>query len=179
MHVTRRIGVPRGYVRVGKDLVLFRDLEFRNGPDDETPFDGDIEGTITWDEDAEEYRVSRLLVTARAGGPPITGTMLRAIPLHSIVRTLVDVTARYLVPTPTPSGGYEIRELQTSEQEWDRLGAQGPTPETLDWVARTYLLAKAQLEPPTKAVADTFKVTSRTATYWVKLARERGHFGPA
>lgn len=55
------------------------------------------------------------------------------------------------------------------------MGARGPTPETLEWVSLTYELCLLLGDPPTKTVEHFFRIAPRTATYWVKLARERGH----
>ena len=70
--------------------------------------------------------------------------------------------------------------LQLHVRELDKLPAlvaAGPTPETLAVVARLYVGASAINWKPTQWVTTTLGLAPRTASHWVKLARERHHFG--
>lgn len=54
-----------------------------------------------------------------------------------------------------------------------RLKQQGPTGNTLKWVARIYNVCIIRHQSPTKSVSDLFGIPLRTASHWVKLMRER------
>lgn len=61
-----------------------------------------------------------------------------------------------------------------SVNDRDRLKAQGPTDETLRWVALLYRVALALDEPPVKSVTG-LGVSLRTASNWVSAARAAGY----
>ena len=50
---------------------------------------------------------------------------------------------------------------------------EGPTENTLIWVARVYRVAQLLRKSPTKSVAERFGIPTRTASHWVKLMKER------
>ena len=120
-----------------------------------------------WD---ERYGVTSLRVDGNLSAQ-ISGSLLRQIPVQELLRTAVKDQARL-----------RIGDDLLSVQHFDRasllqLGEGGPTPDALRAVARVYRLAEATLDAPAKRVAEDFGLPPRTATHWVRLARERGHFG--
>ena len=57
----------------------------------------------------------------------------------------------------------------------DRLKAQGPTDETLRWVALLSRVVLALEDPPVKSLAGGLGVSLRTASNWVSAARAAGY----
>jgi hypothetical protein len=144
----------------------------------------------------------------RDGGPPVSGTSLRELPLGLFVKEATRAMSRRLVPD-----GDEIRVVPVfGEQlpvEWhddgtpvydgnrsevvapgDQFDAQyaratgaprrrGPLREVdLQEIASVYRAAFAARDAPTKAVAVRFGVARSTAGRWISEARTRGILGP-
>jgi len=61
-----------------------------------------------------------------------------------------------------------------SDEEVARLRKQGPTDETLGWVAYFYNLAGILGLPPAKQVEVSLRVPRTTASKWVRRAKEKG-----
>lgn len=59
-----------------------------------------------------------------------------------------------------------------------RLRVQGPTDETLEWVARIYNEARLRRRPPARQVEIDLDVPRTTASKWVRRAREKGLVPP-
>lgn len=112
------------------------------------------------------YAVDDLQVTRRRGGPAVSTTALRDVPIAAVLRLIVmESSAAWSKPTLSPSDA-ALRELGVS------------TP-TLEEVAAAYRLASLLGEPPTQTVADRFAVSRATAGRWILKAREAGHLGDA
>jgi hypothetical protein len=143
------------------------------------------------------------------GGPPVTGEVLRQLPIATYTREATAAVCRRLV-----SDGDEVRavpvipELEPIEwrgdgtpvysgheskpiPEGERFAAQyaewtgaprrrGPLrDDDLRKVAEVYRGAHAARNPPTRAVAARFGVSRSTAGRWIGEARRRGHLGEA
>lgn len=120
-----------------------------------------IDLTAEWDEVDQEYRLVDLRVRSAEG---VTGTLLRNLPVKAILRWLVHSKAQI-----------DGQPAHLDSDALHLLASTGPTPTTLDAVAKIYTLAGVTLDPPAKRVRDEFGIPQRTATHWIKLARERGH----
>lgn len=121
--------------------------------------------------DGARYVVAELAVRQREGGPPITGELIRTIPVQTLVRGgIADVATM------------GTRAFRTSvalgPEEHARLAGDGPTDETLRWVARIYVQAQLAGEPPTKAVKDTLRIPLSTAGYWIRRTKDKGFMDP-
>jgi transposase-like protein len=104
------------------------------------------------------YEIRKLTLTAVEGGPEVTTEALRGIPLRSIVRLISTSLETWAI------GDADAKEI----------ASHGPTDEALTWAARTYALARLTGQSPAKVVAERFGLQPRTATNWIRRARERG-----
>jgi hypothetical protein len=133
-----------------------------------------IDLQVEWSHEKFSYEVSSISVNrGSGGGEGLTGTALRAIPIHQLLRICIN----RVVHVRVGDGGDErLHEIVLEDPHWlAPFAAKGPVPETLDWVARMYLMAKIKLDPPTQFVSKSFGIPHRTASHWIKLARQRGH----
>lgn len=148
-----------------------------------------------------------LRLERRPGGPPVTGTELRAVPVAEYVRRAADELLRELVATENPDGPVTLTDPQfgtvpvNSERFDDQHVAirvvgltltkayrattraprkRGPiTDDVLREVAAVYRAASFAGPAPTNAVRDQMGVSRATAGRWVAMARERGLLGKA
>lgn len=137
---------------------------------------GEVRGSrvrllVAWNDAAFRYEILELRVVVQPGADPITGSLLRALPVMELLKA--SITQARVV---RDGAGVPVELAESlSGSAFDRLKAQGPKPETLDWVSRIHKMARIKLEPPTQYVADVFEIPHRTASHWIKLARERGN----
>lgn len=117
-------------------------------------------------------------VRQRDGGPPVTGEVIRRVPVASLVRQAggwVNFVEKF-----HPNGRPAVMKRRMIDKEGvDRLRQAGPTDEALDWVAYVYRVALVLGNPPTGSVENVFELARSTAGRWVALARERGFLGKA
>jgi hypothetical protein len=116
------------------------------------------------------------LSTAKPGG--VTGEIVRGLQFSHLNRL------GFLTRQSAEDWGWEDRRLDVGYglltlSERDALRANGPTKETVRWAALLYRAALAAGDPPTKFVAETFMVSSRTAGLWIARARTLGYLPPA
>lgn len=133
--------------------------------------------------------LSELRVSQREGGPTVTGELLRAIPVKTLIsRALRHSWNEYAVRTgpldPARSGPDAPTPIFVAwglldVVDRDRMREAGPTEETLRWAALIYRVALLLGEPPTKSVAGAFEIAGSTAGQWVAAARSRGFLGAA
>lgn len=140
----------------------------------------DVRATVTWSDERSQLGVSRLEVNQAPGGPPVTGDILRQIPVtpflrHSFAASVRDGLTPMGASDETPRRAFGLIPTDVAL----KCRAQGPTDETLVWVALIYRAAAAVCEPPTKAVRETFEVAQSTAGAWVSAARVAGLLGEA
>lgn len=162
------IGGPEGSkprANVSPDLSVASRVGVR--VEDEPGLAYDINLEAVWNGIAVRYDVTRIELVQKEGGPAITSESLRAIPVQQLLREVLSATIRV-------TGAATGESVHLSNDDAVRLAAQGPKPETLLWAARIYRIAQIRLDPPTRAVADAFGIPHRTASHWVRLAKERG-----
>jgi hypothetical protein len=148
----------------------------------------------------EELRLRR-----RPGGPPVSGTVLRRIPVGDYVTRAVEQLG-HAVYKRSPDGpptytfdGVEapVRAVEFDEQhDMTPIGGMPRTAEykaaartpreagrisddTLREVADIYRKAHAERAAPTEAVATEMSISRTSAGRWVRRARERGYLGAA
>lgn len=118
---------------------------------------------------AQEVRVTRL-----PGGPAVTGEAIRAVP----VAMLTKCAAGYVVQVTDHGDHIEMSGGRTLYPKIaERLRENGPTTETLEWVAYLYRVALLVGDPPTKAVETVLGIPRSTAGRWVAAAREHELLG--
>ena len=113
----------------------------------------------------------------------LTVSDVHKIPLERIAAAFPPPIFLYeegsLSSETTPVGvgiAYEITDWESllDNVPFSKLRAEGPSVNTLKWVARVYKVAQLLHQPPAKTVAERFQLPQRTASHWVKLMRERG-----
>lgn len=170
---------PSNFVNIGDELTILRRIEATVTQDDHLNWDPErtsrVRMVILWSDERFTYEVRELTVEAPVDDFPVTGTLLRSVPVQMLLKLCIN---RALL---TKQKGKALPLFQSmhnaigSDPEMlPRMAERGPQPETLQWVARLYTLAKIKLVPPAQYVSDAFEVPLRTASHWIKLARERG-----
>lgn len=143
----------------------------------------DLEGALydvemTLDMTGEGIRPTSVKVTAQEGSPPVTGTTLRALRVWDLARTAIPFGLSHGVQTEQADGSFVTQfdpvDGDLSDEDVARLRTQGPTDETLGWVAYFYNLAGILGLPPAKQVEVSLKVPRTTASKWVRRAKEKG-----
>lgn len=125
------------------------------------------------------YVVQELRILRRDDGPPITGELLRGIPVAMLIRGTVSnlVELRTDPDAAYESDGFRLREPEQvviTPDERRRMVEAGPTDDTLLWVARIYIMAELAGDPPAKSVKETLDIPTSTAGYWIRRAKDRG-----
>lgn len=126
-----------------------------------------------------DITVEELTIRCRDDGPPISSEGIRKVAVQSIVNDAVREAVRASAfGQAIPEGEEAVGLGMLLRSEAERLGNAGPTPETIEWVGRIYLLADLVGDAPTKAVEKTFDVSRSTAGAWIGRARAAGHIPP-
>jgi hypothetical protein len=131
------------------------------------PPDGDRTGRVV---------CQSLTVRQRAGGPPVTTEVIRSVPVARLTR---GVVAEHWQTVDVREHEVSFADARLTEEIAARLREQGPTRESLTWVARAYRLALVLGDPPTQAVERGLGLPRSTAGRWVALARQEGFLGAA
>jgi hypothetical protein len=143
----------------------------------------DLEGALydvemILDMTGEGIRPTSVKVTAQEGSPPVTGTTLRALRVWDLARTAIPEGLSQGVRTEQADGSFVTQFNPVygdlSDEEVARLRKQGPTDETLGWVAYSYNLAGILGLPPARQVEVDLGVPRTTASKWVRRAKEKG-----
>lgn len=132
----------------------------------------DLELVVRYDDDAEVYRLIRLVVDGTAeGSAEVTGTLLRALPVQTIMRYGTS-------PAVTIPDYYKPDNFAVMGDARDELSSvrRGPSERALWSVAFTYRSADIRTENAAATVIQGFEIESRTASNWIRRARELGMF---
>lgn len=126
-----------------------------------------------------------LQVAAAALSEPITGEVLRTIPIRQLIHEAVAAAASKITET-LPDGDQVLGPLTPADREsLDKGLGRRPrrgspiTEATLRDVASRYKAAVEAGKPPTQAVARELNIARSTAARWVAAARKRGFLGAA
>lgn len=161
VRVTTKPGVAKPF-RLAPDLSVQVPAEVQGNVDD-------LHVSLTIDVVGGRLGCTRVEVRAPSG-EVVTGTVLRSIPVASIVRT---AAASLVWQTVSRHGDYVTNAPYQPPADFD--SSAGPTDEALRFVAAAYSLAYILGEPPAKAVERDLGLATSTAGRWIRLARERGH----
>ena len=126
-------------------------------------------------DDTPKLLVDSLAVDRRDDGPQITSDSLRTIAVQWLINCYVEMAI--WLSFPNDKDDVVAKGLLT-KAEASRLHAQGPTKETIEWVARVYKLAVLCGGAPTKWVEQSFSVSRSTAGNWIGRARAAGLIAP-
>lgn len=129
-----------------------------------------------WSSSAKKYLIERLVLQPREDGSQLTSHLIRKVQLgallESATRTHLILYARVVTPDGTRS---TTKALDEFEELADRLKQAGPSSsETLEWVSLLYEIAATEGPKPTQMVSEGFGISIRTASNWVRMAREQG-----
>lgn len=128
---------------------------------------------VAWSVEEQHY-VARAFEAVGTALDPVTPESLRAMPMAR----LLAQACRSVPGAIVDSDGEDLLLMAAwGPERFGKLSANGPTPETLDVVASLYIGARSIRWKPAQWVATCLDLAPRTATHWIKLARERGHFG--
>jgi hypothetical protein len=117
-----------------------------------------------------------LRVVAR-DGRPVTGTMLRQLPLRGMANELIYVNIGKLQWSDGNSSFAYGGGISIEEAERERIRQQGPTDESLRMMADLYELGRLVGLNPAKFVETNLGMPRTTVTKWVRRARDRGMIG--
>lgn len=159
-HITAR--AQGGMVDVGHGLSVPRGIKATYPGGDEYPADLEVDLVL----DGRRYVVDVLTIRRQEGGVSITGEHIRKIPVQEIVLSLVK-SLLGPVPGSTESAKIARKEIKAAVEA-------GPTDQTLEVVARFYVIAELAGEPPAKSVRETLKIPASTANVWIRRAKDRG-----
>lgn len=137
----------------------------------------------------------------KPGGHPLSGSLLRLIPMARYLNLAVDHVGRSrrrgegpltvtadgetfpLSSEPAGEGHVAFRITGMTRTKQYKAASRAPrgqvSDEMLRQVAEAYRTAVARNEPPTKAVMAQWYASRSTASRWVKRARQEGLLGPA
>lgn len=126
---------------------------------------------------AGRFECAEVRVRQRPSGPPVTSEAIRSVPVAALMKHAPPQVVSH--DSDFTEGARTLTWRELTPEIAERLKEQGPTRETLTWVAFVYRLALVTGEPPTKAVETGFGLPRSTAGSWVAIARERGFLGAA
>lgn len=137
-----------------------------------------------YDEQLHRYRVDRMSMWGR----DVTTALIRTVPIQRYLRELVAAACERPDPESImlffdidvlaywyPDGGYDAVELE-QRRDIERSERSISSVQTLRQVAAVYRLAELSNEPPARSVRLAFGLEARTATNWIRRARETGAF---
>ncbi len=119
--------------------------------------------------EAPSYNVNQLTFTGYMG-QSVTLPTINKIPIDAVVHANLPILYGYdgdklfgLINWSCISNNVPFKQLRKN----------CPMDDVLRWAYRVYAVASISGMHPTKSVADTFGIPLRTASYWVKSAKER------
>jgi hypothetical protein len=128
----------------------------------------DVDLRLELDETRARYQIATVTVAQRPNGPEVTSESLRTIPLRRLVRLAVEEAGDI-------TGWSDKDYLLLRPGEGARFAGKGPTDSNLLIAAYVYAIAALSGGTPAKAVAEAFAIEQRTASNWVRKARDRGY----
>ena len=133
----------------------------------------DVEVSVDFIGDIEDWELVTLGVVRGDGQPPIKSDSLRQLPVALALRVALRSFKKLITDDETGDNYFQVLADQTPDLRSRR--ALGPTPENLATAAEIYRMTRLVHEPPLAAVQTAFDLPNRTASHWIKLARERQH----
>jgi len=148
------------------------DVEIVDDPS--MPYDA----TLTIEFQEWRYVCTSMTLKQRKGGPPVTSQGLRAIPMASLIRPIVQGKV-WLLHEESPSPGVITREPGSSADLPNAKRRRRRPGEDVHAAAVVYAVAAITGQPPTKAVADELGIPLGTARRLVAQALASGYLLPA
>lgn len=149
------------------------EFTFRYTEHDEIPYPAIPAIECKWDFDASRYDIVSLELKQKADGEPLSSPLLRQIPLGEILGIAVNQALSHFgsVHSAVASGKFAdvIRAFQSAKHG---LESGKMTGEKLEWIAAIYEMSSALGNRATQEVSEFFGVSLRTASNWVRQARE-------
>jgi hypothetical protein len=158
VHVGSGVFAPRRIQLSAEDLLISDQVE--------------VEADVVLE--GRRYVVESLTIHRLPGGPPVTGELIRTIPVQQVVKLGVAgavETERH--GKRWPAGSELPKDLLR------RLRADGPTDATLSLVGQIYVVAELTGDPPAKNVSSVLGIPQPTANNWIRRAKDRGHIDVA
>lgn len=122
--------------------------------------------------ESQDWIVTSFAALAESGGRPVTTESLREMGVAFTLRQALQSMRGVIVD----DADHDWASMYDRETELLKLRkTDGPTPENLSDVAAIYRITKLLRNPTTLGVALAFEIPERTASHWIKLAREREH----
>lgn len=161
-HVSRRILAPKGF-----------NHSFYQAADQ--PLPGRISLTCEHSGSAK-YEITKLEIEPHPSGEPISGQLLRKIQISALLEV---ATRSHLILYARAQSAVVNTSTSRALDSFDEIRADlkilGPSSDiTLEWMSLIYELASIEGDKPTLAVSQAFEISLRTASNWVRAARERG-----
>ncbi|MFT8537490.1 helix-turn-helix domain-containing protein [Bifidobacterium aquikefiri] len=160
---------------LGADIVAPMTVGLKDWPINEVPGLYIEQLIATYIPGSKEYVVTSLHLRTK-GNVPINSVSLRKIPIDKYKYLTVKKWLLRIFERAHEEDIYTPFNLN-EQSELSSMAHEGPTSTNLDYVARIYLVSRYISDSPRKAVADAFGISPRTASNWINLAREQGHFG--
>ena len=145
--------LPRQICAAGMTISTFPGIRFDIG--------------VEWNADTNAYRILTLGMTKPDG---INSDDLSGMSKTQILAFAMEamLNAQY----KDESG--ELQPLTAQSDDPAQIRAQGPSDDSLRWVARRYAHSRALGGNPNKSVMRHYEIPQRTATRWIASARARG-----
>ncbi|MGW9020178.1 hypothetical protein ACWGOE_01700 [Leucobacter chromiiresistens] len=160
---------------ISRRIVAPTNFEYALDEETDTDHPAIVAMECSWNTKAMRYEVERLELVRRPEGEPVTSLMIRQIPVGEILALALNHVLTHLgrVRSNTVSGSFADAVHSFNEVK-HALRESKLTDEKLEWVATLYEMSAALGNRPTQEVSSMFEVSLRTASNWVRQARDLG-----
>jgi hypothetical protein len=163
---------PRDLVRVAQDLLVPKVTTVAVSGLTEPDYDVEVDVAPQ----GGRLVVREVRVRQSAGGPPVTGEGLRAVPVASLAQWAARKVQRVISERPEEM---VTQPAGVHDEDVEYVKANGPTDRTLQIVAHTYRMALLMGRQPTKMTEEWLEIPRSTAGRWVASARTKGFLSAA
>lgn len=160
-------------ISIGGGLGVYQGIILRLMDEPDIQFDAEI--VVAYDEQLGRFVAESVLAMRRENGTEVTSAMLRSLRIQEYIKWAVPHFVVFGEPGAwTSFGGWD-----SFIPDWlsEEVRQAGPTPSSLEWVARIYRLAQTLNQPPASAVAEHLEIAQRTASHWIAKAKASGLIG--
>lgn len=130
-----------------------------------------------WDTKSRRFQIERLEILPADREQPISSQLIRRLPIGALLEKASRTHLVLFARVDSPSGFISMSRAMDdfTDNLREKLKQEGPrSPETLEWISLIYEVAAAEGYKPTQSVSEWFNISLRTASNWVRLARETG-----
>ncbi len=140
----------------------------------ENPYPAGIDLTCEWNHEAQSYEVKRLTLTRRSVGGAINGKLLRRIPVDEATKLFVrHAISQFGYIRSSVFTGHLNDMLKKLDRELPSLKEMSLQGKKLEWVSLLYEVESILGIAPTQSISNLFNVSLRTATNWVREAKDQ------